>query len=85
MHLKTFHGPPWPQTLGGRGVPLKGWIAIKFGTDIHIPVRMNRNRFDDPLDFSSPVRCLICPVRCIPITPIPMYFVFSVNEQIFAC
>ncbi len=29
-----------------------GWIAMKFHTDIHIPLRMNWNNFGDP-DFSS--------------------------------
>ncbi len=27
------------------------WIAIKFGTDIQVPLRMNCNHFDEPLTF----------------------------------
>ncbi len=29
------------------------WIAMKFGTDIHVPPRINCNDFGDPLTFSS--------------------------------
>lgn len=28
-----------------------GWIIMKFDTDIHVPLRMNINKFCDPLTF----------------------------------
>ncbi len=29
-----------------------GWIAVEFGPDIHVPLRMNCNNFGDQLTFS---------------------------------
>lgn len=28
---------------------ITGWIAMKFGIDIHVPLRMNSNHLGDPL------------------------------------
>ncbi len=28
-----------------------GWIAMKFGSGIHAPLRINCDHFDDPLTF----------------------------------
>lgn len=31
-----------------------GWIAMKFRTDIPVPLRINCNHFGDPLTFNLP-------------------------------
>ncbi len=35
----------------GLSVKSIGWIAMKFGTHIHVPLRMNCNHFGDPLSL----------------------------------
>ncbi len=69
-----------------------GWIAMKFGLDIYVPLRVNCNNFGDPSMFhvAPPLNLsntlVYDQIHAEIMTHQPqLYFVFSANLQKLAC